>query len=99
MGQAETNQVGEHFFQSKKEIKENDVIEILQKMYNYEFTKSQHKVTRKNVGMSQEALKFKQVQEIHGARLTEGYYEIPFSLRDENVRFPNNRSQAEKRFT
>ena len=30
--QADTNQVGKHFFQSKKEVKENDVTEMLQKM-------------------------------------------------------------------
>ena len=34
--QADTNQVGKHFFQSKKEVKENDVTEMLQKMYTHE---------------------------------------------------------------
>ena len=31
---------------------------MLQKMYNYEFTESQHKINRENDGMSQEDLKF-----------------------------------------
>ena len=48
--------------------------------------------------MSQEHLKFMQVLD-NGARLINGHYEIPPSLRDDNVRFPNSRLQAEKRFT
>ena len=34
----------------------------------------------------------------NGTRLIDGHYEIPLALRDDNVRFPNNRLQAEKRF-
>ena len=59
--QANTNQVRKHFFQSQKEVKENDVTEMLQKMYNHEFTDSKHKLSRENDGMSQEDLKFMQV--------------------------------------
>ena len=47
--------------------------------------------------MSQEDLKFMQILD-NGARLIDGHYEIPFPQCDDNVRFPNNRSQAEKRF-
>ena len=61
MRQANTNQVRKHFFQSQKEVKENDVTEMLQKMYNHEFTDSKHKLSRENDGMSQEDLKFMQV--------------------------------------
>ena len=50
--QTETNQVGEHFFQSKREVKENDLTDMLQKIYNHEFTELQHKVNRKNDEMS-----------------------------------------------
>ena len=87
--QADTNQVGKHFFQSKKEVKENDVTEMVQKMYNHEFTESQHKINRENDEMSQEDLKFMQVFD-NRTRLIDGRYEIPFPLRDDNVRFPNN---------
>ena len=66
-------------------------------MYNYEFTESQHKVNRVNDGMLQEDLKFMQVLD-NGTRLIDGDYEIPFPLCDDNVRFTNNRLQAEKRF-
>ena len=96
MRQADTNQVGRHFFQSKREVKENDITGMLQKMYNHEFTESQHKLHRENDGMLQEDLKFMQILH-NGARLIDGHYEISLPLRDDNVRFPNNRSQAEKR--
>ena len=35
----------------------------------------------------------------NGTKLIDRHYEIPLPLRDDNVRFPNNRLQAEKRFT
>ena len=47
--------------------------------------------------MSQEDPKFMQVLD-NSTRLIDGHYEIPLPLRDDNVRFPNNRLQAEKRF-
>ena len=96
--QADASQVDEHFFQLKKEVKENDIRDMLQKTCNHEFTESQHKVNRENDGMLQEDLKFMQVLD-NGARLINGHYEIPLALCDDNVRFPNNRLQTEKRFT
>ena len=83
--QPDTNQVGKHFFQSKKEVKEN-VTEMQQKIYNHEFTESQHKLSRENGGMLQD-LKFMQVFD-NCTRLVDGHYEIPFPLRDD-VRFPD----------
>ena len=91
-------QAGKHLFQSKKEIKENDVTEMLQKLCKHEFTESQHNLNRENDRMSQEDLKFMQTFD-NGSRLIDGHYEIPLPLRDDDVRFSNNRLQAEKRFT
>ena len=51
-----------------------------------------------NDGISPEDLKFVQVLD-NGTKLIDRHYEIPLPLRDDNVRFPNNRLQAEKRFT
>ena len=96
--QADTNQVPKHFFQSKKEVKQNDVTEILQEMHNHEFTESQDKLNRETDGMSQEHLKLMQVLD-NDTRLIDRHYKIPLPLGDDNVRFPNNRLQTEKRFT
>ena len=95
--QADVNQVGKHFFQSKKEVKENNVTKMLQKMYNHEFNESQHKLSRENDRMSQEDLKFIQVLD-NGTRRIDGHYEIPLPLHNDIVRFPNNRLQSENRF-
>ena len=32
-----------------------------------------------------------------GTKIKDGHYQIPLSLRDANLRLPNNRFQAEKR--
>ena len=72
--------------------------DLLQKIYSHEFTESQHQVNRNNNGMSQEDLKFIHILD-NGTGLIDGHYEIPLPLRHDNVRFPNNRLQAEKRFT
>ena len=61
-------------------------------------TELQHKLSRENDGISPEDLKFMQVLD-NGTKLIDRHYEIPLPLRDDNVRFPNNRLQAEKRFT
>ena len=98
MRQADTNQFPKHFFQSKKEVKQNDVTEILKEMYNHEFTESQDKLNRETDGMSQEHLKLMQVLD-NDTRLIDGHYKIPLPLGDDNVRFPNNRLQTEIRFT
>ena len=36
--QADTKEVGRHFFQVKEEGKEHDVPDMLQQIYNHEFT-------------------------------------------------------------
>ena len=36
--QADTNEVGKHFFQAKTMVKETDVKEMLTRLYNQEFT-------------------------------------------------------------
>ena len=70
---------------------------MLQKMYNDEFKESQNKVNKENLVMSQENLTF--MSALHNAGLIDGNYHTPLTLHDDNVRFLDNRSQAEKRFT
>ena len=55
---------------------------MLQKMYNYELTKSLLKVNRKTNGISEEDLNFMQVLD-NGARVIDGHYEIALPLRDD----------------
>ena len=59
-------------------------------MYNHEFTELQHKLNTEIDGMSPENLNFMQVLD-NGTNLIDRHYEISVPLRDDNVRFPNNR--------
>ena len=59
-------------------------------MYNHEFTELQRKLNTEIDGMSPENLNFMQVLD-NGTNLIDRHYEIPVPLRDDNVRFPNNR--------
>ena len=58
MSQAESKEVGRHVFKVKKKVKENELPDMLQQMYNDEFTECQYLVNKDVAGMSQEDLKF-----------------------------------------
>ena len=58
VNQADTKEVGRHSFQVKKEVKENDMSDMLQQIYNHEFTECQHLVNKDVADMFQEDLKF-----------------------------------------
>ena len=57
MNQANTKGVGRYFFQVKKEVKENDLPDMLKQIYHHEFSEYQHLVNDV-ADMSQEDLKF-----------------------------------------
>ena len=58
VNQADTKEIGRHFFQVKKKVKVNDLPDILQQMYSHEFTECQHLVNEDVADMSQEDLNF-----------------------------------------
>ena len=58
MNQTDTKEVSRHFFQVKKEVKENDLPDILKQIYNHEFSEYQHLVHKDVADMLQEDLKF-----------------------------------------
>ena len=97
MNQADTNEVVRHFFQVKKEVKKNDLPDMLQQMYNHEFTECQHLVNKDLANMSQEDLKFMEILK-NGTELVGEHCQVPLPFRKDEVNLPNNRSQAEKRF-
>ena len=97
VNQADTKEVGRHFFQFKKEVKENDLPDMLKQMYNHEFSESQHLVNEDVANMSQEDLKFIEILK-NGTELVGGHYQVPLPFRKDEINLPNNRSQAEKKF-
>ena len=58
MNQADTKEVGRHFFQVKKDVKENDLPDMLKQIYHHEFSEYQHLVNKDVADMSEEDLKF-----------------------------------------
>ena len=51
VNQADTKEVGRHIFQVK-EVKENDLPDMLKQMYNHEFSECQHLVNEDVANMS-----------------------------------------------
>ena len=58
VNQVDTKEVDRHFFQVKKEVKENDLPDMLKQIYNHEFSECQHLVNKDVANLSQEDLKF-----------------------------------------
>ena len=58
VNQVDTKEVDRHFFQVKKEVKENDLPDMLKQIYNHEFSECQHLVNKDVANLSPEDLKF-----------------------------------------
>ena len=95
--QADTEQVVTHFFQVENQVHDNEVPDMLKKIYNHDFTESHHMANKEMLGASQEDKRFLQILE-EGAKLVNGHYcKIPQPSRRADVQLPNNKVQAEKR--
>ena len=97
VNQADTKEDGRHFFQANKDVKENSLSDMLQQMYNHEFTENEHLVNKDVSDISQEDLNFIEILK-NGTRLVGGHCQIPLPFRKDEVNLLNNRSQAENRF-
>ena len=71
MNQADTKEVGRHFFQVK-EVKENDLPNMLKQIYNHEFSECQHLANKDAANISQEDLKFIEILK-NGMELVGGH--------------------------
>ena len=80
----------------EKKVHDNEVPDMLKKLYNLCFTESHHMANKEMVGASQEDKRFLQILE-EGAKLVDGHYEISLPFRRVDVQLPNNKLQAEKR--
>ena len=77
--QADTNEVGKHFFKTKTMVKETVVKEMLARLYNQEFTESGSPEGKSENGMSVEDVKFMKILE-DGAKMANTHYQIPFTI-------------------
>ena len=91
--QADTNEVGKHFFQAKTLVKDTDVKEMLARLYDQEFTESGSPEGKSEIAMLVEDMKLMEVME-DGAKMANKHYQIPLLFRNPNTQLPNNRYQA-----
>ena len=70
--QADNKQVGTHFFQVQNKVHDNEVPNMLKKIYNHDFTESHHMANKNMVRASQEHKSFLQILE-EGAKLVNGH--------------------------
>ena len=75
---------------------DNEVPDLLKKIYNHDFTESHHMAIKEMIGASQEHKRFLQILE-EGAKLVSGHQEIPLPFRRVSVQLPNNKVQAEEK--
>ena len=96
--QANTKDVGKHYFQTKTSVEENDVRDMLTRLYNLEFIENGPTEGKLETSMSREDQKFMKILQ-EGTKLRNGHYQVPLPFKDPYVNLPNNRYQARQRFS
>ena len=93
--QADTKQVCTHFFQVENKVHNNEIPDMLKKIYNWGFTESHHMGNKEMAEASQQDKRCLQILQ-EGAKLVSGYYKIPLPFRRVDVQLPKNKVQTEK---
>ena len=73
--QADTRDLGKHYFQTKTSVEENDVRNMLTRLYNLEFIETGPTKRKLEVGMSREDKKFMKILQ-DGTQLRNGQLEF-----------------------
>ena len=96
--QADTKDVGKHYFQTKTIVEDNDVRDMLTRLYNLEFMETGLTDRKSETSMSREDHKFMEILQ-EGTKLRNGHYQVPLPFKDPCIDLPNNRHQARQRFS
>ena len=95
-----SNKIANHHFVIEKSVEDMGIKQILQKIYLHEFTeprlKDDKSLSEFKNDISIEDQRFLKVMK-ENTVLVNGHYQIPLPLKVPDVKFPNNRKQAEKR--
>ena len=76
MKQADTKDVGKHYSQTKTSVEENDVRDMLTRLYNLEFKENGPTDRKVETSMSREDQKFMKILQ-EGTKLRNGHYQVP----------------------
>ena len=88
--QTDTNKGGKHFLQTKTTVKETDVKDLLNRLYNQAFTETGSSESKSENRMSVENVKFVRILE-NGTKMVNKYYRFTLLFRNPNILFLNNR--------
>ena len=95
-----SNKIANHHFVIEKSVEDMGIKQMLQKIDLHEFTeprlKDDKSLSEFKNGISAEDKRFLKVMK-ENTVLVNGHYQIPLPLKDLDVKFPNNKKQAEKR--
>ena len=94
--QADTKDVGKHYFQTKTSVEENDIRDMLTRLYNLEFI--EQGPTNLEASISREHQKFMKILQ-DGTQLRNDHYQVSLPFKDPCVNLPNTRYQARQRFS
>ena len=95
---SDTNGTGRYHFQVKTDVRQTGIKEILDKMYNEEFAEVSFTGSKKKREMSQQDMRLMKILD-KGTKFKDGHYQIPLSIRQEDVRRPCNKYQASQRLS
>ena len=98
MKQNDTKDVGKHYFQTKTSAEENDVRDMLTRLYNLELIENGPTERKLETSMYRKGQKFMKILQ-EGTKLRNGHYQVPLPFKDPCVTLPNNRYQAGQRFS
>ena len=84
--------MGKHYFQTKTTVEDNDVRDMLARLYNLEFMETGLADRKSETSMSREDHKFMKILQ-EGTKLRNGHYQVPLPFKDPCIDLPNNRHQ------
>ena len=78
-------------------VENNDVRDMLTRLYNLEFMETSLTDRKSEISMSREDKKFMTILQ-EGTKLRNGHYQVPLPFKDPCIDLPNTRHQARLRF-
>ena len=96
--QADTKDMGKHYFQTKTSIEKNHVKDMLTRSYNLESIETGPTERKLETSMSREDQKFLKILQ-EGTNLRNSHYQVPLPFKGSCVNLPNNRYQARQRLS
>ena len=96
--QADIKDVGKHYFRTKTNVEENDVRDMLSRLYNLELIKAGPTERKLLASMSREDQKSMKILQ-EGKKLRNGHYQVPLQFKDPLINLLKIRYQERQRFS